>query len=256
MRSLHKYKFILALFAASLIAGSTAFGQNTPQAMPTHEPKFRSQEISEEDGYPVVMKNLPRWEKVRAQARFAADRAELEAAIGQRPILYAVELTAGAEAAIASYPAGTMVLVEFPSPQASIETDGLIAAVAAADPSIAYRRIGNYNVVVLDVPDRSAAEALIDEVTYEKQIQWLGDNPFLISAEKAFIMTTRDIFVATVMWILLGFAIAIITGIITGWIYFRMRVRRRAGMSTFTDAGGMTRLNLDGYTPDPSELEN
>lgn len=50
--------------------------------------------------------------------------------------------------------------------------------------------------------------------------------------------------------ILIGIGIAITAGLIVGITYFMLRVRRRAEMKTFTDAGGMTRLNLDGYTPE------
>jgi hypothetical protein len=92
---------------------------------------------------------------------------------------------------------------------------------------------------------------LIDEVKYEKNIQWLGDDPFLLRrAERAFINTTSGIFTSTVTVILIGIGIAITAGLIVGITYFMLRVRRRAEMKTFTDAGGMTRLNLDGYTPE------
>jgi hypothetical protein len=50
--------------------------------------------------------------------------------------------------------------------------------------------------------------------------------------------------------ILIGIGFSIVGGLIAGFIYFRLRDKRRAAMSTFTDAGGMTRLNLDGFTPD------
>jgi len=164
-----------------------------------------------------------------------------------------IDLTAGAEAVTAPYPAGTLLIVEYTTPQVSIEADGRFTARLAdlGDTQTAYRRIGNYSVFVFDSSDPAAANALIDEVKYEKNIQWLGDDPFLLRrAERAFINTTSGIFTSTVTVILIGIGIAITAGLIVGITYFMLRVRRRAEMKTFTDAGGMTRLNLDGYTPE------
>jgi len=33
-------------------------------------------------------------------------------------------------------------------------------------------------------------------------------------------------------------------------LFYLIREKKRSRLSTFTDAGGMTRLNLDGFTPD------
>jgi hypothetical protein len=46
--------------------------------------------------------------------------------------------------------------------------------------------------------------------------------------------------------------LATVAGLVTGIVYFRLREGRRAAMTSHTDAGGMTRLNLDGLTPDIS----
>jgi hypothetical protein len=212
--------------------------------------KYNSQEISESDGVPVLMKHLPDYEQIRGKATFARDQATLQNALGPRPELDMIDFAAGTEAVTAPYDAGKLVIVEFPSPQASVEADSKLSEAAASDPSIAYRRIGNYNVLVFDVTDAAAANALIDQVRYEKQIQWLGDNPFRITAERAFVMQTADLFLSTVYVILAGVGIALLGGLIAGFVYFQLRERRRAGMSAYTDAGGMTRLNLDGFTPD------
>jgi hypothetical protein len=98
--------------------------------------------------------------------------------------------------------------------------------------------------------DKAAAGALIDQVKYEKSIQWLGDNPFRISPERAFVLTTTDLFISTVMIVLIGIGISIGGGLVIGYIFFYVREQKRAGMPTFSDAGGMTRLNLDGFTPE------
>ena len=210
----------------------------------------KSQEISEIDGAPVLIKHLPDAETVKARATFAKSVSELKAFLGDRPVLDHIEFVAGTEAVTAAYPAGKLLIVEYTSPQQSVEADQKFKGTIADDPSTAYRRIGNYNVLVFDVADKPAAEALIDQVKYEKQVQWLGNNPFRISAERAFVITTTDMFISTALVIVIGAVISLLGGLIAGYIYFQFRERQRAHMAAFTDAGGMTRLNLDGFTPD------
>ena len=116
--------------------------------------------------------------------------------------------------------------------------------------STVYRRIGNYNVFVFDATDKAAANALIDQVKYEKQVQWLGANPFRLSPERAFVVTTTDMFISTFLIVVIGIGLSVGSGIIAGYVFFYIRDQKRASMPTFSDAGGMTRLNLDGLTPD------
>lgn len=212
---------------------------------------YSSQEYSEGDGIPVLIKHLPKWETVRAGTTFAHDVPTLKNALGERPVLDVIDFSAGTEAVTAAYPAGKLLIVEFSTPQASVEADSQFAAAVNGPSGVtAYRRIGNYNVLVFDGTDAAAANALIDQVKYEKNIQWLGDNPFRISAERAFVLTTADIFFSTMLVILMGIGVAITGGAITGFTYFMFRDRRRSAMTAYTDAGGMTRLNLDGFTPE------
>ena len=219
---------------------------------------YKASEVSETDGLPVLIKHLPAWESVREQAVFTANVGELKAVLGERPVLDLIDFSVGTETVTAPYPAGKLLIVEFLTPQASIESDAEFTAKLAEtrDPSTVYRRIGNYNAFVFDASDPAAANALLDQVNYEKDIQWLGKNPFIISAERAFVIDTSDLFLSTVFLILIGIGFSIVGGLLAGFIFFRMRAQKRASMPTFTDAGGMTRLNLDGFTPDlmPREL--
>lgn len=226
------------LLLGLLMAG--AFAQ--PAAAP------RSQEVSEDDGIPVLIKHLPDWQSVRPSTVFVTNAQDLAKAAGERPVLGLIDLTGGAEAVKAEYPAGKLVIVEFTNPQTSSETDAMILNYLAANPEPAtvYRRIGNYNAFVFDASDQQAAIALLDQVKYQKTIQWLGEDPYL--AEKIgryFTTTARDVMLSTVMWIVGGLALSIVLGIIAGLVYFRVREQQRATWSRFTDAGGMTRLNLD-----------
>ena len=242
-------RLLIAFYCLTAVLG-LFFGSSLAQ-QPQNPAKIHSQETSD-DGIPVLIKHLPDWERVRPQARFATSVADLKAALGERPVLELIDFTAGTEAVTAPYDAGKLLIIEYTSPQASVEADAKFTAAVSGDASIAYRRIGNYNVLVFDVADPSAANALIDQVHYEKQIQWLGDNPFRISKERAFVLTTTDIFLSTVLVIVLGICFAVVGGAIAGLIYFRYSDARRAKLGTFTDAGGMVRLNLDGFTPEIS----
>ncbi len=221
---------------------------------------YKSQEISEGDGLPVLIKHLPDWESVLERTTFAKSVNELKLALGERPILDLIDFSAGTEAVSAEYDAGKLLIIEYTSPQGSVDADTKFTTALAENDGAAtvYRRIGNYNVLVFDAPDKSAAESLVDQVKYEKQIHWLGDNPFRITAERAFVITTADIFLSTLLVIVGGIVLSIFGGIIVGFVFFNHRKSRRAKQTTFTDAGGMTRLNLDGFTPDiaPDRLLN
>lgn len=237
-------RFKAALFLACFLT-VTAFGQSFGS------PAYNSPENAE---IPVLIKHLPDWDSVQGQTTYAKSVDELKSVLGERPVLDLVDFAGGTEAVTAPYEAGQLLIIEYSTPQASIEADAEFAARLASgdDETTVYRRIGNYNAFVFDAIDQSAANALLDQVKYEKVVQWLGRNPYLISAERAFILTTTDIFISTVLAIVIVMGIAIFGGLVTGYIFFSIRARKRAGMKAFSDAGGLTRLNLDGLTSEIS----
>ncbi len=247
---LKRFKSLIVFLTASIILASTvivgAFGQDIGA------PPYKSQEVSEVDGIPVLIKHLPDWENRRQSTTFVTSTTELKNVLGERPILDLIDFTGGTEAVTADYEAGRLLIVEYASPQMSIEADQKITAAIAEndDRTIYYRRIGNYNVLVFDAGGSRAANSLIDQVQYEKQITWLGKNPFAISEERAFILTTADLFLSTLMVIVVGFVASILVGLLVGYLFFFYRDGKRSKLTTYTDAGGMTRLNLDGFTPD------
>jgi hypothetical protein len=216
---------------------------------------IKSQEVSEDDGVPVLVKHLPDWEKVKSRATFANNSSTLRNALGQRPVLDLIDFTAGTEAVTAQYPAGHLLIIEYASPQQSIEADTAFKNLLAQknDGRTLYKRTGNYNIFVFEAADEPSANALIEQVKYEKNIQWLGEDPFLFhNLERAFVRQTSDLFFSTVEAIAVGMGLSVVGGLIVGFIYFQFRERRRANMKEFSDAGGMTRLNLDGFTPEMS----
>ena len=247
---MQRVRFIKFILLISVIG----IGTLSIFSQPAAEKYSGSQEISEDDGIPVIIKHLPDWENVRNNAILVKDTEELKNALGERPVFDLIDFAGGTEAVTAPYPQGKLLIVEYNSPQGSIDADNKInqrLAEIGQNPPIFYRRIGNYNVFLFDGTDEAAANSLFDQIKYEKIVQWLGPDPTLLQrAERAFVQTYSGIFVGTVIAIVGGLGVSIFTGIIVGIIFFYWRKQKRANIDKFSDAGGMTRLNLDDLTPD------
>ncbi len=217
------------------------------------KPQIKSQEVSESDGIPVLIKHLPEWENVRNSAVLTHNVEDLRKNLGERPIFDLIDFAGGTEAVTAPYAQGKLLIIEYTNPQSSIEMDTKTVqrlAETGQNQRIFYRRVGNYNAFVFDATDEAAANVLFDQIKYEKMVQWLGDDPYMLRrAERAVVQTLSTLFVSTVLVIVIGIGIAIFVGIAVGFIYFRFGEQKRAGMEAFSDAGGMTRLNLDELTP-------
>ncbi len=218
--------------------------------------RIKSQEISENDGIPVLIKHLPEWENVRAAVTHTNNVNDLRKALGERPVFDLIDFAGGTEAVAAPYAQGKLLIIEYNTPQASIEADGKFnqrLAEIGQNPLIFYRRIGNYNAFVFDSGDEASANALLDQVKYEKNVQWLGTDPFMLKrAERAIVQGLSDLFIATTLTIVGGLGFSLLTGLIVGVIFFYIRQQKRASMVEFSDAGGMIRLNLDELTPQVS----
>ncbi len=243
-RNIANLKLIL-LFAFSLIASVTLLAQGS------FGPGI-SQEVSEVDGIPVLIKHLPNWEQVRGNARLITSNDELRSVLGGRPAIELVEMSGGTEAAVANYDVGTLLIVEYMTPQASADADGRFVRHLSEESQsspIVYRRVGNYSVFVFDAADPVAANALIDQVKYEKTVQWLGEDPFLQQKLERYVaVMTRDVALSTVVWVGATGGSAIVIGLVSGFFFFRFREKTRLARTAYSDAGGLTRLNLDGLS--------
>lgn len=239
-------------FRFAILISVFLFGVFAVAAQLKTTPHLKSQEVSDIDGIPVLIKHLPDWENVRNTTAFANNAPDLKNAIGDRPILDLIDFSGGTETATADYPSGKLLIVEYTSPQSSIDADAKFQQHLISfpqTPPVIYRRIGNYNAFVFDVGDETDANALLDEIKYQKTVQWLGEDPYLLKRlEKYFVSTTRDIFISTVLWIVSGIGLAIFLGIVAGFVFFRVREQKRATRTAYSDAGGLTRLNLDGLS--------
>ncbi len=235
-----------------MLIGMFLLGMIAAFAQAPSTPKVKTQEVSDVEGIPVLIKHLPDWENVRNAATFTSNPQELKNTLGNRPVIDLIDFSGGTEAVTATYPAGKLLIVEYTNPQASSSADAMFQQHFAGTPQtspVVYRRIGNYNTFVFDATDETAANSLLDEIKYQKIVQWLGEDPYLLQRlERYFVTTTRDIFISTVLWIVGGIGISIFAGIVAGFVFFRFREQKRATRTAYSDAGGLTRLNLDGLS--------
>jgi hypothetical protein len=202
---------------------------------------------------PVLVKHLPDWETAQEEAAYAVSYEQLQKIAGNRPVLDAVSFAGGTEAVSAIYQqGGHLVIVEYATPQIAFDADAAIKTRIAALPGegkpapSAYRRVGNYAVFVFDAPDERAAAGLIDKVKYEKDVRWLGENPYAVErANRAWLNMSTSVIVNTVKAAGLAIVICLaVGGIFGGWIFTRRRAQA-ALSEKFSDAGGMVRLNID-----------
>jgi hypothetical protein len=206
-----------------------------------------------EDDLPVLIKHLPDWEHVSGQATYATSLVALREAVPNQAVLNALSFEGGTEAVVAHYGQSQLVIVEFTTPQFSIDNDQKVWTTIAelktkGEPvPSAYRRIGNYSVFVFNAADEKAANALIDQVKYEKVVQWLGEDPHLYERlQKYFTQTSAGVLVAVLKSSGLSLLLCLAAGALIGTMMFRYRRAQRA--AAYSDAGGSIRLNLDELT--------
>jgi len=211
---------------------------------------------------PVLLKHLPNWEQGQQTAIYLNRFSSLDS-IAKDGVLSAVKSEGDADAVLASYDPMRLLIIEFNTPQRSVENDQRIVAriqelwkLGQPAPS-AYKRVGNYSVFVFDAPNDQAAKQLIDQVHYEQVVSWLGENPNILKeAQKHYVQTTLGVLVAVLK--ASGFALiaCLGTGGLIGALLFTRRRAQQQDVHAFSDAGGMLRLNLDEMTPqtDPARL--
>ena len=209
---------------------------------------------------PVLALHLPEWEQKHVEGGYAgvgyavsspALRVMAKSRGIQQPVLDAVSFDGGAEAVTAPYGDARLVVVEFTTPQTSVENDQRIneriAQLRAEGQPVpsAYKRVGNYSVFVFDAPDAAAAEQLLAGVKYEKDVRWLGPNPHGDEiAQRAYTRTMTSMIVTVIKTTGLAIVLCLGIGGLLGGVVFMRRRAQAAGLGAFADAGEMLRLNL------------
>jgi len=212
---------------------------------------------------PVLVKHLPDWERQQDRVIYLPGATTLAAISPQQTVLNVVDPAGDADAVVANYDAGKLLLIEFNTPQLAGDNDRRILSkiqeLSSQNQPVpaAYQRVGNYCAFVFDGPSTQAAQDLIKQVKYEQVVQWLGDNPYwLKEAERRYAETTLGVFIAVVKASGLTFLTCFGIGGLFGALLFSRRRARQSAMAAYSDAGGMLRLNLDEMTPqtDPARL--
>lgn len=217
-----------------------------------------------ENDIPALIKHLPNSEEAQKTAVFLHSFANLDRLGLQQGVFTAINSGGNADAALAVYGPSKVLVVEFNTPQLAKENDDRIVAriqelwkLGQPAPT-AYRRVGNYSVFVFDAPDDASAKQLLDQVKYEQVVQWLGENPNILKrAQEHYVNTTLGVLVAVIK--ASGYALLACLGLggLAGALLFtHRRAQQQKNLATFSDAGGMLRLNLDDLTPetDPARL--
>jgi hypothetical protein len=208
-----------------------------------------------DEGPPILVRHLPEWETAQNRAAYVLDLPALQRAVPAQPVLEAVPFASGTEAAAADYgAAGRLVIVEFLTPQIAFDADAAIKrridelrGAGALVPSV-YRRVGNYSVFVFGAGDAAAAERLAGQVRYEKDVRWLGDDPRRFEKHnRRWISMSASVIINTVKAAGLAIAACLGVGGLFGAFIFRRRRAQTALAQSFSDAGGMMRLNLDDH---------
>jgi hypothetical protein len=205
-----------------------------------------------EDEVPVLLKHLPDWINAKTRSSYVTSGAALNAIVSQ-PVLAAISFDGGAEGVVANYGQSQLLIIEFTTPQFSIDNDQRIwtkidELKKSGEPvPTAYRRVGNYSVFVFNAPDEKTANALIDQVKYEQVVQWLGDDPHMAERlQRYFTQTSAGVLVAVLKSSGLSLLFCLGAGALIGTMMFRHRRAQRA--AAYSDAGGSVRLNLDDLT--------
>jgi len=226
----------------------TAVVRAAAQAKPTPTAAANS-----DDDIPVLVRHLPNWESVQNQAKYVVTLDDLKRAVPAQPVLDAVGFEGGTEAVTANYGNAQLAIVEFGTPQFSVENDQRIVAKiqelrAQSQPApTAYRRVGNYSVFVFNGADEASANQLIDQVQYQKTVQWLGEDPHLYQKLQRYLTeTSAGVLVAVLKSSGVSLIACLAIGGLFGFLLFRQR--RAQSAAAFSDAGGSVRLNLDELT--------
>lgn len=222
---------------------------------------------SAESEIPLLPTYLPEQSKIANSEKYITGPEAIARTLSISDLKDVIDFTGGTHAALADYNNGnskmSILLIEFQSPQFAV--DGL-AKIQQHFNTLSQeeqkkrilRRVGNYAVEAVNVSDPKTAEEVLKQIKYMVTVHWEGKNvrdipiPFRPPDPAAIreAIQTGQFIVAAFYWIGILIVGAVTIGIFAGgaFFYWRRAQRRKAGLNeTFSDAGGMTRLNLDKY---------
>ena len=142
-----------------------------------------------------------------------------------------------------------LVIIEYKTPQfaydAIARATGYVNSLSETEQSrIIVKREGNFIIEALNVQDREATQSLVDSIKYPYSVKWLHDprrplrDPFRMQKAAQMLISTFGLLGVLILTVL-------VVGSIFGTIVFLKR--RKQQQETFSDAGGMLRLELDPF---------
>ncbi|HET6979681.1 MAG TPA: hypothetical protein VFI24_25335 [Pyrinomonadaceae bacterium] len=248
-------KDVIAFFKGTSFVRLSRLNGATPDNLSSCAHQLSDAIDKGEGEIPALLKHLPNPEEAQKNAVYLNSFADLQGLPYQHFVFDAVQSGGNADAVLGTYGTSKLLILEFNTPQLATENDKRIIAriqelwkLGQPAPS-AYRRVGNYSVLVFDAPDEQTAKQLIDQVKYEQVVQWLGENPNILKdAQKRYVNTTLGVLVT----VLKASGYALITclgmGALIGGLLFSYRRSQQKAVTAYSDAGGMLRLNLDDMT--------
>ena len=234
---------------------------------------FKGVEDNELSEIPQLPTYLPEQGKIVSSEKYIIGPAAISQIQPFTDFKDLLDFTGGTNAAIADYENGggkmSLILIEYQTPQ--FATDGFAKIQQhfnALPPDEKNRRIlkrvGNYVVEAVNVAEQKSAEELIGKIKYSVIVYWEGKkvsdlpmdrrppDPYVVNE----VIQTGRFIVATFYWIGILGGVTIFSGVFAGgaFFYWRRFQRRKLGLDQgFSDAGGMTVLNLDEYLLSASE---
>jgi hypothetical protein len=140
-----------------------------------------------------------------------------------------------------------LVIVEYHTPQFATQADtratAYLTSLSEEEQSrIMVKRIGNFLVGATGFEDREFAEQLINSIEYPYVVKWL-QNPAIPTRDPFHEQKVAQVILSSFSLVGLASVIMMTGGLIVGTLVFLRR--RKQSRETFSDAGGMLRLQLD-----------
>lgn len=208
---------------------------------------------------PGVIRNLPEGSLRLRTAKYILGPIALKKTLGRDISQYDFYPNLGTEIAYANYEQDdgktSLLIIEHHTPQQSIDAFRKLSQYRDSlteeeKNKIILKRQGNYIVEADNVKAVDITKKLVEDVKYNYVVKWLDDEANLnngrtVASEAA---KTAKILISVFGLIGVGMTFALIGGVSLGFLVFYLRRRNKLVVESYSDAGGMMRLNLDGIS--------
>lgn len=148
----------------------------------------------------------------------------------------------------------SLLIIEYHTPQQSIAafkrlTDYQNSLADAEKTKIVLKREGNYIVEATNFSSDKVAKNIVENVKYGYVVKWLDDESTVVGNGRSVASEaakTAKILVSVFGLIGVALIFAVIGGFMMGLLIFYFRRRGKIAFQSFSDAGGMMRLDIDG----------